>query len=154
MPTKRTKHLWTWMSRYIRLRDSYQSGFCICPTCNHAASPKDMEAGHCFPKGSYKYRSLEFNEMNVAAQCGGCNNWRMRQPEYQERFERHIRERWGDKKIDDMLALALSGKDGKRSEYKINAQKDYYKQRTYELLKEKGIERWWRVKKNGEDYDD
>lgn len=140
MPTVRTKHLWKWMSRYIRAKYSHD-GFSVCMTCGCVKHPKELQAGHVFPKGSSRYRSIEFNEMNVYPQCGACNKWKMNFPEYKERAEAHARSIYGDKAIDNMLALSRTA-TSKMTGFEINLKMEMYKKLFYEICEWKNIEIW------------
>ena len=65
--------LWNTFSRYIRMRDADESGYCECISCPKTLHWKEMDAGHFIPKsrGTYFY----FNEDNVHAQCPACNRF-------------------------------------------------------------------------------
>lgn len=52
---------WSAFSQYIRARDK------ICVTCG---SDKSLHAGH------FWHAVLDFDEMNVNAQCAGCNHYK------------------------------------------------------------------------------
>lgn len=52
------KKAWTEFSKYIRNRDKR------CITCGSTTS---LQAGH------YIHNRLDFNEVNISAQCSGCN---------------------------------------------------------------------------------
>ena len=145
MPNKRSSNYWKWFSYYIRLRDTHKNGLCMCMTCDCVKPPKNMQAGHVWPKGSPRYKALEFNEMNVYAQCGGCNKYRMNYPEYKERAEAHARSKYGDKAIDNMLAMARTA-SSKLSQFEIEIRTKAIKIEVERLLEEKRIEKWWKHK--------
>lgn len=62
--SKLKKTLDKWFSKYIRQRDEN------CVTCGRYYDPKKMQAGHFI---SRRYNILRYDEMNVHAQCYGCN---------------------------------------------------------------------------------
>lgn len=58
---------WFWFSLYIKARDRW-----TCCTCGKDLSENRSQchAGH------YKHGVLDFDEINVNAQCSGCNTYR------------------------------------------------------------------------------
>lgn len=62
--------LWTWFSRFIRLRDSNGKGYCKCISCGKRVFWKKGDAGHFI---SRRYKSIKFDERNVNFQCKQCN---------------------------------------------------------------------------------
>lgn len=67
---------WNIFSRYIRLRDSKQSGGfglgrLYCYTCGKLILTKQAHAGHFI----HKRNSVRFLESNVHAQCSYCNTY-------------------------------------------------------------------------------
>jgi hypothetical protein len=62
-----------WFSKFIRLRDSDQNGYCRCITCGRFASWKNMDAGHFI---SREKMATRYDEMNVHAQCQQCNRFK------------------------------------------------------------------------------
>ena len=61
---------WIYFARYIRERDLEKWGRCI--SCDKPLSYEDSQAGHFMPAGNCG-RDLLFDELNVNAECGGCN---------------------------------------------------------------------------------
>ena len=59
------KKAWKIFSEYIRRRDG---GFCF--TCGKYNGWQETEAGHFIHKDC-----LDFNEINIHAQCSRCNRW-------------------------------------------------------------------------------
>lgn len=59
-------------SIYIRLRDSDESGFCECITCGKIKYWREVDAGHYY---SRRYLNVRWEEINVNAQCKGCNGF-------------------------------------------------------------------------------
>ncbi len=66
------KTLWTWFSRFIRLRDADKSGYCRCITCKKPFFWKEGDAGHFI---SRNHKTTKYDEKNVNAQCSYCNRF-------------------------------------------------------------------------------
>lgn len=82
------KQLDTVFSQYIRRRDS-KDDMCSCSTCGVVKPIKQMQAGHFMSRGKY---STRWDEMNVHAQCQGCNMWKQGQ---QYKMSIHIDNKYG-----------------------------------------------------------
>lgn len=67
---KLKKRLDNIFSKFIRLRDSDENGYCLCVTCDRTLHWKCMHAGHFI---SRRVLSVRFDERNVHAQCPKCN---------------------------------------------------------------------------------
>ncbi len=76
---KLKKKVWTEFSKYIRLRDSDENGWCKCCTCDYREHWKNFQAGH-FIAG--RNNSILFEETCVHAQCRRCNYNEGNGPEY------------------------------------------------------------------------
>ena len=63
---------WDTFSKYIRLRDSDEKGYCQCCTCINSGYYKDFDAGHFISRNR---KILKFNEKNVNSQCQKCNRF-------------------------------------------------------------------------------
>jgi hypothetical protein len=59
-----------WFSRFIRLRDSDENGYCKCITCNIIQWWKSMDCGHWIKR---QHNGTRFHEKNAHAQCKDCN---------------------------------------------------------------------------------
>lgn len=57
-------------SKYIRLRDADQDGYCRCATCGEKTHWTKIQAGHFI---SRKHYATRWDEQNVHAQCVACN---------------------------------------------------------------------------------
>lgn len=57
-------------SKFIRLRDADENGYCRCITCGRVHHWKEMDAGHFVKRDRNQVR---FDERNVHAQCKYCN---------------------------------------------------------------------------------
>jgi hypothetical protein len=62
----------TLFSRYIRLRDANQYGYCRCISCGKIVHWQECDAGHYVNR---KHMSLRYDEKNVNAQCRSCNRF-------------------------------------------------------------------------------
>ncbi len=60
-------------SKYIRLRDADQEGYCRCATCGEKHHWTKIQAGHFI---SRKHYATRWDERNVHAQCVACNVFR------------------------------------------------------------------------------
>lgn len=144
MPTGKKEHEhWQWLSRYIRLKYT-QDGYCYCVTCGRRMTPKGAQTGHLYPKGRrMKYRGIEFEESNLAPQCGHCNLC-MQDTELIERFERDRIKRYGPDVLDKLKVMGRQPID----KYGLPFKTEALKKAVAELLIEKGIQKWWKEKKN------
>ena len=88
------KELTKWFNKFIRLRDDGLP--CIsCLKYNH------LQAGHFISVGSSGI--LRWNQDNVNGQCAGCNmNDSLT---VKENYERNLRERIGDERVDRLLEM-------------------------------------------------
>lgn len=123
-----------WFSKFIRIRDAYDSGFCSCITCGVPRHWKGIQCGHYMKRGKIMTR---FNEQNCHAQCATCNG--------QNEGEQGIH----GLKIDEMYGLGTAqnlvnlSKIRGAKEYTKLALKDIakeYRLKAKKLAKEKGIE--------------
>lgn len=64
------KKAWDAFSRFIRQRDADENGNVKCCTCENVRHWSGMDAGHFISRTK---ESVLFDEMNVHAQCKGCN---------------------------------------------------------------------------------
>lgn len=58
--------------RYIRLRDTSDSGWGECITCNKTIHFSESQAGHFIGR---QHKSTRWDERNVNLQCARCNCW-------------------------------------------------------------------------------
>ena len=63
-----------------------------------------MHGGHFIPKGSSSYHAFE--EHNVHVQCPGCNLYGMKHGIAPYRYHEYIIQRYGKKRVQQMLADA------------------------------------------------
>lgn len=71
--SKLVKDLDTIFSIYIRKRDSDDTGYGRCVTCNRIGLWKEMDNGHFVSRAE---RSVRWDEKNCAMQCKRCNGFR------------------------------------------------------------------------------
>ena len=121
-----------WFSRYIRIRDAWDDGYCRCCTCGKIQLPKEADCGHFVKR---QHMATRFSEINAAAQCGKCNRFEQGR---NEDFERYLIKRHGIDKVN-MLKLPQTRK---MTKYDIDYLAVYYKQKATELSRGKGIELW------------
>lgn len=60
---------WKLFSKYIRLKNSDDKGFCVCVTCGAIKFWKEMQGGH------YMHNKSDYDEENVHVQCIRCNHF-------------------------------------------------------------------------------
>lgn len=117
-------------SKFIRMRDAYrfsESTRVMCITCSHTGYWKEFDAGHFI---SRRHLSTKFNEMNVNAQCKGCNNFRSG-----NQFEHAIAvDRKYGKGISNIL-LVESKKVAKWAAWEYEQRIIYYKKEVEKLEK-------------------
>ena len=120
-----------WFSRFIRLRDADENGYCTCCTCGKVDHFKSMDAGHFVNR---KHRTTRFNERNVHAQCPYCNRYcEGNIPEYSIFMEKE----YGKGIIEEMIDL--KNKTIKMGAMQIQAISDEYREKTKALSKDKNI---------------
>ena len=66
MAKMRDDKLWIWFSRYIRLRDSDENGYCSCFTCGRINLWKYMDAGHGLGR---QHLGIKYHEKNNVTNC-------------------------------------------------------------------------------------
>ena len=136
---------WKWMSIYVRLRDADEDGYAVCPCCKTPQSykVKYMDAGHVFPKGSPRFRALEFDHRFIFAQNKMCNKHQMKYPEHKERMEQHARRIHGDEVVDNALLMARTGTRKVMGKIEADLLIEWCQLQIMDLLAVKNIERWW-----------
>jgi hypothetical protein len=127
--TKEEK-LWVWFSKYIRLRDSDEYGYCRCFTCGRIDLWKYMDCGHGLGR---QRKAIKFHEKNNHAQCGKCNLDGGRQDVYKEK----VNKLYGPNTWDNLLLQTR--KRFTWTDFEFEAMATYYKKEVYRLLIEKGL---------------
>lgn len=90
---------------HIRERDSHGHYF-ECIACGMLKDKKQMQAGHFYPAG--KYRSIEFDEVNVNGECIQCNYY---SGDHLIGYKKRIIEKWGP---DELTRLEIKAAHEKR----------------------------------------
>ena len=103
---KEVKKLDRLFSKFIRLRDSDESGVGRCCTCYKSLHWKDAHAGHFIPRGC---KLTRFNEKNVNLQCPGCNTYRAGE---QAKHLIYIERLYGRESVDELMELERKWKKG------------------------------------------
>ncbi len=123
-----------WFSRYIRIRDAWDDGYCRCCTCGKVQLPKEADCGHFIKR---QHQNTRFDEMNAAAQCGRCNRFEQGRD---ADFERYLIDKYG---ADSIMILKAAGAMSKhRSQWELDIIADIYKAKAKALAVEKGIKLW------------
>ena len=101
--------LWDVFSLYIRQRDTDDTGYGNCISCNKPIQigTKDCQAGHYIPKGQGGSHHLGLPrspddllcERNVNLQCSKCN---MIEGGNFINYEIGLRQKYGDEKVDEL----------------------------------------------------
>ena len=68
--SKLVKKLDILFSRWVRLSNSDEKGYCECVTCNKKVHWYDIQAGHFMSRRHY---STRWDQDNVKPQCKACN---------------------------------------------------------------------------------
>ena len=116
-------------SRYIRLRDSDETGFTMCCTCGKILHWKQMDCGHFRGRSN---RATRWIENNAHAQCKTCN---------QENDGEHFKyadfliRKYGREIVSELTMS--SNMDFKFTQLEVDDIAKYYKQKADELLKHK-----------------
>jgi len=121
-----------WFSKFIRLRDSDDNGYCTCITCGTVRHWKNLDCGHFIKR---QFMSARYNEKNCHAQCKPCNNFEQGNDANYERF---IIGKYGLQELE--LLRASKRHQTKFYKLEIDILADIYKKKALELAKTKGIE--------------
>lgn len=118
---------------YIRLRDVMANGYGRCISCNAIKHYSDLDAGHFISVGSCG--ALEFDEMNVHAQCQHCNRFNSGDAKivYFTNLERKI----GRENLDRLMAMSKT--THKWSSWELEELIKIYKAKFEELRSKKII---------------
>lgn len=90
-----------YFSQYVRYRDGeFKRGDWLveCITCGIEKPLKEMQAGHFV---SRRVNELRFDEMNVNAQCIGCNMFKQGE---QYLYSKNLDAKYGDGTADALMA--------------------------------------------------
>ena len=122
-----------WFSRYIRLRAS-DNGIGKCFTCGRIKEVKEMDCGHYIKR---QYSATRYNEINCQVQCKHCNNFLQGND---AKFRENLVTLYGVEKVYLLESSKRHSKKMGKMEQDYIA--ELYKQKTAELVKEKG--KWWK----------
>jgi hypothetical protein len=129
-----------WFSRWVRINFAFQvttdgTPLCKCYTCGCIRQAKQIQNGHFQRRG---YKKTRFHENDGRPQCGTCNS---NSGEF-EKFEIHLIEEIGKEAVEELKILAQQ--TGEDNEIFYREQSEKYKSLTLELVKNKGIKKWWK----------
>ena len=88
-------------SKYVRYRDGWYRGgqwWCSCITCNVEKPLKEMQAGHFVTRSK---NIVRYDEMNVNAQCVGCNMFKAGE---QYLYGRALDDKYGEGTAEDLMS--------------------------------------------------
>lgn len=132
-PLKRLKDtLWAWFSRYRRLLFSDKDGFVRCVTCGDRKFWKEMQAGHYIDG---RTNAVLFVEELVHPQCYVCNC--MKHGNKSE-YAAFMYKKYGEENVNEMRIKSKMAVKHDKFFYETNIA--LYKEKTMELLSEKGLE--------------
>lgn len=78
-----------------------------CCTCDRVRTFRQVEAGHCFPRGMGGGSGAYLEEENINAQCTRCN---VTEGGRQEAHKLYIRKKYGQAVLDKLERLHRNGK--------------------------------------------
>jgi hypothetical protein len=115
------KKLWTAFSKFIRLRDADENGYCKCFTCGLVRKWSQMDAGHGIPRQHWGTR---YSEINVQVQCKKCNGFNQGM---QAAFKDNINKKYT---ADTWDRLEVASRKAKRlSQFEVDEMEKYYSAR-------------------------
>ena len=120
----------TWMSRYVRLRDSNEQGYLVCCTCPKVVYFMDADTGHYIGR---QYLAVAWNEINCNSQCKYCNRFN---EGMKDKYRTFLVEIHGESKID----LLYWNKNSKFDKALVPMLTKRYRDLSYDLLKTKTLE--------------
>ena len=137
-----SKPAWIWFSRYIKLKDCNKDYTVRCFTSNQLLDirSKNCHAGHCFKvrDANTTNYSVAFNELNVKPQSHRENTYNGGS---QDKFIEKLIEKYGFEAYEKLRIESKQVKFLRDSELKELAKE--YRIKTYEILKEKSLKKWW-----------
>jgi len=123
--------LWRIFSKYVRLRDSDESGYCACITSGEVMFWKKAQAGHFI---SRKFTNTLYHEQNVHAQSAYDNCYLSGN---QYIYGKRLDEIYGEGTAEKILQLSKEEKRFTIDE--LEAMILDYSERVSGMLKEKGL---------------
>ena len=123
-----------WFSLFIRLRDTWDDGYCRCITCGRVGDPKSMDCGHYVKR---QHQAGRFDERNCHAQCKRCNA-------FEQGMDSVYRQKLVEMYGEQVVLLLESGKYNtlKRTKVQMQVLVQQYKYKATELSKLKNIKLW------------
>ena len=91
------------LQRYVRLKRSYDDGYCQCVTCGKVDHYTAMQGGHFY---SRRHTVFKLFEENIHVQCPACNQWGMKTTKIQEAYRIYMEDIYGTRRIRAMQRLA------------------------------------------------
>jgi hypothetical protein len=122
-----------WFSRYIRIRDSYESGYGRCCTCGKAIFWLHADCGHYVTRDRTNTR---FNEQNAHLQCKFCNGVKKGE---QGKHGIFIDKKYGQGTAEKLMNLG-DIRGSKLSKFDEGLISKEYQKKAKEIAKKKGIE--------------
>jgi len=123
--------VWKVFSQFIRLRDANENGECACFTCGLIRHWTKIDAGHGISRSK---KEVIFSEVNVHAQCKGCNKYKHGAPII---YSKNVDKRYGAGTWD-RLTIA-SKKYCKRTKNDFEILYLYYSEQVKRLKESKGL---------------
>lgn len=125
------KRVWTWFSKYIRLKASDDTGYCSCVTCGATNMFTSMQAGHFIARA--QGNACYFEEDNVHVQCYRCNiNLGGNGPEYYP----FMVDTYGEERVNELRRLSNTTR--KFTIHELLEMESYYKEKVKEQLERIG----------------
>lgn len=127
----------TWFSRFIRIRDAFESNGTLvnkCFTCGKPKQAKELECGHY---QSRKHINTRWSELNALPQCTYCNKWKYGEA---EKMAIALDLKFGTGTAEKMRTEAR--KPTKQNETLIS---DYYRNLVNNIITQKNWKhlKWW-----------
>lgn len=128
------KSLWNLFSKFTRLRDSDERGYCRCISCSTIKQWNDgIDAGHFIPVGIDQ--ALKYEEMNVNGQCTSCNKYKSGNL---ISYRQGLVAKYGEDKVKRLeLSHEFKTTKKKLNQLEINALYSDYSKKVKDLLKTK-----------------
>ncbi len=103
---------WELTSKYVRLREADEDGYCRCVTCGITKHWKELQAGHFIPQA--RGNAIRWDLRGISPQCYRCNiNLGGNGAEYTI----YMLDRYGREVVDDLRRVASTTRIMRRSDY-------------------------------------
>jgi len=120
-----------WFSKYIRLRDSDDTGILNCISCGIPIHWTKADAGHFIKR---QFKSTRYNEKNCNGQCRKCN-WLLQGNDIE--YAKGLVKKWGPG-IVERLEIAKN-RTLPMGRFELKHIADYYRMRFNQMKKLKGL---------------